>query len=98
EHDLGSFGSGITQIQNIGFKKIEVSLQHQRVKDLIKHQIDHGVKCVGMSSFGPTVYSVFESEENLQKILKQIEKEFNDVGFEYYITKANNIGAEITKK
>lgn len=95
ERDINQFGSGINQIQNLGFKKIEVQLQHEEVKRLMKFQRDKGCKCVGMSSFGPTVYSIFESIEEAENVLNQAMVEFNKIGFKFYITCANNKGAEI---
>ncbi|MCP4763764.1 MAG: hypothetical protein GY870_18480 [archaeon] len=95
ERDLSTFGSAISKIQDIGFKKIEISLQHQRVKELMKFQRENGVKCVGMSSFGPAVFSIFESESAANEMLERIRKDFNDIGFNSYSTHINNKGADI---
>lgn len=94
ERDLNQFGSGINQVQELGFKKIEIQLQHDEVKRLMKFQRDKGCKCVGMSSFGPTVYGIFESIEEAEKVLNQAIIEFEKTGFKFYITCANNKGAE----
>ena len=64
----------------------------------MKFQIDNGVKCVGMSSFGPTIYSIFESESEAISISKLIEEEYSDVGVNCIITEANNKGMEIQIK
>lgn len=95
EHNLLLLGDGIEKIQGLGFKKIEVRLQHEDVKSLIKFQREHGAPCVGMSSFGPTVYSIFHTEAEAEKMLDLIKTEYAKTGFVYYLTKANNRGAEI---
>lgn len=97
EKDIDVFGAGINRIQEIGFKRIEIMLQHDRVKDLVKFERDNGAKCVGMSSFGPTVYGIFHNDEEASKMLEKISEEFKDIGFKSYITHANNKGAEISK-
>jgi beta-ribofuranosylaminobenzene 5'-phosphate synthase len=94
EKDLTTFGSAINSICKIGFKKIEISLQHDKVKELIQY-LEQKSKGAGMSSFGPTVFSIFESEEEAQKVLEQIKQKFSSVGFTSYITTANNTGAHI---
>jgi len=48
-----------------------------------------------MSSFGPTVFSIFESEDDAIKILEKIKTSFTSVGFTSFITTANNTGAYI---
>ena len=98
EEDLSVFGNSILKFQDLGFKKIEVSLQHQRVKDLMTFQINNGVKCVGMSSFGPTIYSIFESDDDAISMSKLIKDEFSDIGVTCIITEANNKGTEIQIK
>ena len=94
EKDLTTVGKALNQIRKIGFKKIEVSLQHEKVKELIRF-LEQNTKCAGMSSFGPTVFSIFESEEEARKILYEIEQKFSEVGLTSYITTASNSGAHI---
>jgi beta-ribofuranosylaminobenzene 5'-phosphate synthase len=94
EKDLEIFGKAIKAINKRGFKNIEISLQHDRVKELICILEDRS-KCVGMSSFGPTVYSMFESEAQAQIVLQKINEKFAEIGFTSYISKVNNKGAYI---
>jgi len=94
EKDICTFGKAINEIRKIGFKKVEVSLQHEKVKKLIQF-LEQNSPCAGMSSFGPTVFSVFKTEEEAQIMLKEITQKFSDIGFTSYITTANNSGAHI---
>lgn len=94
EKDITTFGNSINSIRKIGFKKIEVSLQHEKVKELIQY-LENRSKCAGMSSFGPTVFSIFESEEDAKKVLEEITQNYSSIGFTSYITNANNHGAHM---
>jgi beta-ribofuranosylaminobenzene 5'-phosphate synthase len=94
EKDLTSFGKAIKSIRQLGFKKIEVSLQHDKVKELIQF-LEENSKCASMSSFGPTVFSIFESETEAKLIHEKIKEKFSDLGFTSYLTAANNSGAQI---
>ncbi|MFX0032452.1 MAG: beta-ribofuranosylaminobenzene 5'-phosphate synthase [Candidatus Hodarchaeota archaeon] len=95
KHDLKCFGEGIKRIQNIGFKKIEISLQHDIVKELLNYFEDYGIKAYGMSSFGPSVVGITESESEANKILKDVQMNLKDIGGHIYICKPNNRGAKI---
>jgi beta-ribofuranosylaminobenzene 5'-phosphate synthase len=92
EHDLESFGKALHSIQSMGFKQVEINLQHPAVRDLIEFQKQNGVKCVGMSSFGPTVFSIFENKSDANTIVGKIFKKFSSIGFDSYITQADNKG------
>lgn len=84
EEDIEAFGNGINRIQEIGFKKIEVGLQPQEVRDLMElcREYSYGA---GLSSFGPTIYCLPEKERDLLKVVKG--------RADVIITKANNKGA-----
>ncbi len=89
EEDIESFGEAINEIQNIGFKKIEVDLQNNDVKELLKlcQKYSYGA---GLSSFGPTIYCIAEKEiVDFLKKDERIEK--------IIVTKPNNVGAKIEK-
>jgi len=61
EHDLDMFGSSVNNIQGLGFKKVEHSLQPKEVKDLLDAMRQVGAAGAGMSSFGPTLYAVCDT-------------------------------------
>ena len=95
KNDLKCFGEGLKRIQNIGFKKIEISLQHKVVKDLLKFFEDYGLKAYGMSSFGPSVVGVVESDSEAEILLREVQKKQKNGGGHIYICKPNNTGAKI---
>ncbi|WP_457612380.1 beta-ribofuranosylaminobenzene 5'-phosphate synthase, partial [Methanocaldococcus sp.] len=61
EKNLDDFGEVINRIQYLGFKKVELNLQIEVVKDLISNlqQIAYS----GLSSFGPTIYALGNKKE-----------------------------------
>lgn len=93
EADISSFGDSVNQIQTVGFKKIEVELQHHLVHDLIDTMRSAGAAGVGMSSFGPTVYAI--ADNNSKEIARSAKHTMDEIGGEIIITKAQNSGAII---
>ncbi len=90
EADLDEFGEAVRRIQELGFKRAEV----EQYGELIRGSFNLA-ECVGMSSTGPAVYAV--TDTNSKSIAREIESYFADKGFEcsVYITKARNRGVEI---
>jgi beta-ribofuranosylaminobenzene 5'-phosphate synthase len=95
KQNLGCFGEGLKRIQNIGFKKIEISLQHEIVKKTLTFFEEYGVKAYGMSSFGPSVIGIVESDEEANKLLKDVQMRLNSTGGHIYLCRPNNNGAKI---
>jgi beta-ribofuranosylaminobenzene 5'-phosphate synthase len=95
KNDLKCFGEGIKRIQSIGFKKVEINLQHDIVKNLMEYFEDYGLKAYGMSSFGPSVVGIVESDSEAEELLKQVQKNQINGGGHIYICKPNNTGAKI---
>ena len=93
--DLECFGEGLKRIQRIGFKKIEISLQHDIVKNVLYLFEEYGVKAFGMSSFGPSIVGVVESDEDANKLLKTVQMRLKNIIGHIYICKPNNCGAKI---
>ncbi len=89
EEDIEEFGSSINLIQRYGFKKIEISLQNDEVKRLLKicQLYSYGA---GLSSFGPAIYCIAERKELLERL--RDEREIID---RIIISKPNNKGYEI---
>ncbi len=94
-NDLQCFGEGLKRIQSIGFKRIEISLQKQIVKDLLKLFETIGVKAYGMSSFGPSILGITDSDGEAEKLKKTVEKHLNGIGGHIYMCRPNNTGAKI---
>jgi beta-ribofuranosylaminobenzene 5'-phosphate synthase len=95
KNDLKCFGEGLKRIQDIGFKKIEIDLQHDIVKNLLHFFEDYGLKAYGMSSFGPSVIGIVESDSEAEELLKAVQKNQKNGGGHIYICKPNNTGAKI---
>ncbi len=93
--DLECFGEGLKRIQRIGFKKIEISLQHDIVKNVLSLFEECGVKAFGMSSFGPSIVGIVESDEDANKLLKTVQMRLKNIIGHIYICKPNNCGAKI---
>ncbi|TFG19186.1 MAG: hypothetical protein EU533_06975 [Promethearchaeota archaeon] len=95
KNNLDCFGEGLKRIQSIGFKKIEISLQHDIVKDLLTFFEEFGLKAYGMSSFGPSVVGITQSEDEANDLLKATQMKLKKIGGHIYICKPNNEGAKI---
>ncbi|GAH95565.1 unnamed protein product, partial [marine sediment metagenome] len=74
KNDLKGFGEGLKRIQSLGFKRIEIELQHDIVKNLLKFFDDYGLKAYGMSSFGPSVVGIVETDTEADDLLKAVQK------------------------
>lgn len=95
EEDLDRFGEAVNTLQGVGFKKIEVELQNPFIKKLMGDLRDSGAAGVGMSSFGPTVYAI--TDTNVNGILKAARDSMGDKTGKIILTAAQNEGARIFK-
>ncbi|MGB9979831.1 beta-ribofuranosylaminobenzene 5'-phosphate synthase [Methanobacterium sp.] len=96
EKDLDSFGSAVNEIQDIGFKKIEVGFQDSIISRITQNMRDAGAAGVGMSSFGPTIYAV--TDTNTKNISKVAQSTMNEIGGKVIVTEAKNNGAMLKKE
>ncbi|WP_406660174.1 beta-ribofuranosylaminobenzene 5'-phosphate synthase [Methanolobus sp. ZRKC3] len=96
EKDIQAFGYAVNHIQNLGFKKCEVDIQLQAVRDVIALMQDSGASGAGMSSFGPAVYGIVENSEDAAYLMEDVQELLDkSIGGSVVMTKANNSGAEI---
>ncbi len=95
KNNLKCFGEGLKRIQSIGFKKIEIGLQDDVVKDLLKFFETYGTKAYAMSSFGPSVVGITESYGEALKLKRAVRKHIQSVGGYIFICRPNNTGAKI---
>lgn len=93
EGNLDDFGQAVNRVQELGFKKVEVDLQHPLVKGLMEGMREAGAACSGLSSFGPTVYAIADSQVRDVEALAR--EAMEEVGGEVLITKARNEGARV---
>jgi beta-ribofuranosylaminobenzene 5'-phosphate synthase len=98
EDDIEAFGRAVNHIQTLGFKKREVQLQRQAVRDVITLMQESGAYGAGMSSFGPVVYGVVDSREDAAYIMEDVQDHLDrTIGGRVMITRANNTGADIRR-
>ncbi|HVP25338.1 MAG TPA: beta-ribofuranosylaminobenzene 5'-phosphate synthase [Methanomicrobiales archaeon] len=94
DHDLDLFGKSVNRIQELGFKRVEISLQPPVIPLLMEEMRDAGAACSGMSSFGPTVYAVTDSDATA--ILGAAERFMAEHGGgDAWISAARNTGAMV---
>ena len=93
EKDIKNFGWAVSELQKVGFNKLEHSLDDSYLP-LMKAIEKAGAYGVGISSFGPVLYTVFdESNEEIVEKTKEIIGENGTV----FVTKAQNHGFTIEK-
>ncbi|WP_292485312.1 beta-ribofuranosylaminobenzene 5'-phosphate synthase, partial [Methanohalobium sp.] len=98
ENDIDAFGRGINHLQSTGFKKREIAIQSENIKNLIRFMDDIGAKGCGMSSFGPAVFGFSDSKSQSRKIREDVQSMLdNTVGGRAIVTSANNTGANISE-
>lgn len=93
EEDMDCFGQAVNRIQQIGFKKVEVGLQHPLIKQMMSDMVGSGAACAGLSSFGPTVYAI--TDTGIRDIEAAAREAMSDVGGDVMITTARNQGAKV---
>ncbi len=93
EEDLDGFGAAVNRVQELGFKRVEVGLQHPLVRRLMEAMRSAGAAGAGLSSFGPTVYAVADS--GARDIEAAAMEAMRDVGGEVVVTRPRNSGAKM---
>ena len=91
EKDFKAFVDAISRIQHTGFKKHEIIQQIGEVKKLMNIMSDVGGKGVGLSSFGPTIYAVTKTPDEVKKAAEEFLNQ--NIGGKVIITHACNHGA-----
>lgn len=85
EKDISETLEAIDLIQGLGFKKIEVELQTDEVKELMKRIKSKGYP-TGLSSFGPAIYTFVETRREGEELVSY---------FGGWVTEPNNEGAKV---
>ncbi len=93
EQDLDLFGKAVNRIQEIGFKRVEIACQHPRVTGLLEALRRGGAACAGMSSFGPAVYAI--TDTNTSEVTRAAREYLGEGGGEVITTSGQNSGARI---
>lgn len=100
EHDLTAFGNSIQALQaHVGdyFAPAQGGRYASKcVGAVLQHLEASGVACFGQSSWGPTGFAVFESEQEAQTHLQQLKTKFTDEVLSWTICNACNHGAQVS--
>lgn len=91
EEDIESFGEGLNQMQTLGFKRIELELQNEVVRNL-SAALREEAYGAGLSSFGPTVYALARGKEHAHE-LSELAQAFCET---VIISSVNKSGARVT--
>jgi beta-ribofuranosylaminobenzene 5'-phosphate synthase len=91
DRDLDLFGIGVNRLQDIGFKRVELSLQPPLIPGLLATLREAGAACAGLSSFGPTVYAI--ADMGLDEIERSAREMLGETDVVITRTRANNDGA-----
>ncbi|BBL61390.1 hypothetical protein MARBORIA2_03640 [Methanobrevibacter arboriphilus] len=94
EKNIKSFGNVINEIQKIGFKKVELDLQKEKIKTAMEKMREFGAYGVGMSSFGPSIYGILDKKN---RDAFKATKEFIGEDGIVFKTKAQNHGFELKR-
>ncbi|MCQ2972907.1 MAG: hypothetical protein MJ209_06550 [archaeon] len=94
EHNIEEFGRTIDAVHYTGFQKLELDLKPPIMRQYMDEIRNAGTYGVGMSSFGPALYTVFD--KNNKDIVKAT-KEILPEGSPVFVTKAQNHGSIIEK-
>ncbi|TET28441.1 MAG: hypothetical protein E3J70_09720 [Candidatus Heimdallarchaeota archaeon] len=99
EKDIQTFGEGLTEMQTnftqFGMSRYKKGIVHNLLNFTRKNQDIYGS---GLSSFGPTVFALTDTDEKAKKIIKEVKDAFPKNEFDLIITtKVNRDGAKIEK-
>jgi len=97
ERDIETFASSLTMLQHLGFKRLEVALQHKIVRELFAFYEKHEALGYGMSSFGPTTFAVVQGRSEAEKLAEAVRGFLEEKGIRGAVcfSNANNLGAEV---
>jgi beta-ribofuranosylaminobenzene 5'-phosphate synthase len=94
DHDLDLFGSSVNAIQDLGFKRVEHSLQPKEVAGLLDAMRQAGAAGAGMSSFGPALFAFCDTDVSE---VESAARSFMDgwCGGTTFVTSARNSGSAV---
>lgn len=97
EEDMRGFGEALNQIQTFGWKRVEIDAQGQELQQTLEFLQHNGALGAGVSSWGPAICAVSLDIEELKRrteaFLETLPK-----GGSCFVTRANNVGAQIVPK
>ena len=96
ERDIRVFGGGMEEYQKLGFKVFEFRAQTKLIHDCMRFLRENGGIGVGMSSWGPALFSFGEDLSELKQKADFWLKKHG--GGKNILTKANNTGMQIVEE
>ncbi len=93
EKDIRAFGDGMEEFQRLGFKVFEFRAQTKLIHDCMRFLKENGGIGIGMSSWGPVIFSFGEDLSELKEKADAWIKKHG--GGKNILTKANNTGMKI---
>jgi len=100
ESDLFCFGEAIALLQAYTgdyFAPIQGGrFASERVAQVLRFLMENGVLCVGQSSWGPTGFAVFESDDIAVQYVQKLKLIFQDANLKWLICEARNTGATVS--
>lgn len=99
ERDLKSFGEAIVVLQAYTgdyFAPIQGGrYASQTVTQVLQYLTESGILCVGQSSWGPTGFAIFESDEQAKAYLARLQTVFQQQTLSWLLCEGRNVGALI---
>jgi len=98
EGDIETFARGINLLTTLGFKKREIDNQFNDLKLTLQNLkvITQNTAAIGLSSFGPTLFIIWNTEMK-NKYITDVKREINHLlgrhGGKSYTTRSRNTGA-----
>ncbi|WP_346865276.1 beta-ribofuranosylaminobenzene 5'-phosphate synthase [Methanocalculus sp. MSAO_Arc2] len=95
EGDMKEFGCVVNRLQEIGFKRHEVELQPDNVRNLPALLCEAGAYGAGLSSFGPTVYAIIRKGDT--RVTEAAHRALEGIGGVVEEVSARNSGAVVRR-
>lgn len=100
EHDIDAFGQALFELQQLAGQCFATAQGGIYADPLLARIVDHvrgtGVRGVGQSSWGPTLYAVMSDEASAEKLANDVESEFGLAKpGEVIVTAADNRGSTV---
>lgn len=99
ERDVESFGEALYELQmRVGecFKAAQGGIYADpQLEDIVRFVRDRGVRGVGQSSWGPTLYAVAPDPGTAQMLVRDLCKTFDLSAGEVFVTEADNSGCTV---
>ena len=98
EEDIEDFGAGLEAMQRFGLKRIQIARQNEQVRETMNEMRRLGLRGVGMSSWGPTLFGFSKAGPGADQEIVQALGEFGASvgGMRVILTSAAERGATWT--